>query len=84
MWSLTTIEIESTLQKVCTKVTHDNSVSAESRLLRKRGLIRLGEIYCQRGQEHTPKGGIEEVLLEVFYFLIFNGHLFTICIFSML
>lgn len=64
MWSLTTIDIESTLQKVCTKVTHDNSISPESRLLRKRGLVRLGEIYYQKGQETIPKGGIEDILVQ--------------------
>lgn len=62
---MTSIDIESTLQRVCTKVTHDNFVSAEARLARKRALIRLGEIFTQRAQEHLPKGGIEEVLSEV-------------------
>jgi hypothetical protein len=62
---MTSIDIESTLQRVCTKVTHDNFVSAEARLARKRGLIRLGEIFSERAQEHLPKGGIEEVLNEV-------------------
>jgi hypothetical protein len=62
---MTSIDIESTLQKVCTKVTHDNFVSAEARLARKRGLIRLGEIFSEKAQEHLPKGGIEEVLNEV-------------------
>lgn len=70
MWSLTTIDIESTLQKVCTKVTHDNSVSAEARLARKRGLVLLGEIYCQKGQENIPKGGIEDVLVQVSLFYL--------------
>jgi hypothetical protein len=65
LWSMTSIDIESTLQRVCTKVTHDNFVSADARLARKRGLIRLGEIFTQRAQEHLPKGGIEEVLSEV-------------------
>jgi hypothetical protein len=62
MWSITSIDIESTLQKVCTKVTHDNFVSAEARDSRKRALVRLGEIFCVRAEEQMPKGGIEEVL----------------------
>lgn len=65
MWSITSIDIESTLQRVCTKVTHDNFVSAEARGARKRALVRLGEIFCQRAEEHMPKGGIEEVLSQV-------------------
>lgn len=65
LWSITSIDIESTLQRVCTKVTHDNFVSPEARVARKRGLIRLGEIFTQQAQEHLPKGGIEEVLSEV-------------------
>lgn len=83
MWSLTTIDIESTLQKVCTKVTHDNSVSPESRLLRKRGLVRLGEIYYQKGQETIPKGGIEDILVQVnpiTFFYLLNINFINICI----
>jgi len=65
MWYITSIDIESTLRKVCVKVTHDNFITPEARMRRKHGLIRLGQIFSRRGAEHMGKGGIEEILNQM-------------------
>ena len=61
MWYVTAIDIESTLRKVCTKVTHDTFVDPEIRKKRKKALLLLGNIYCDRAAEHGSTG-IDEVL----------------------
>ncbi len=44
MWSATELDIRSTLSRVCTKITHDHSVSDSARRLRVRALLVLGEV----------------------------------------
>lgn len=61
MWYMTAIDIESTLRKVCTKVTHDTFVEPEIRKKRKKALLLLGKIFCDRAAEHGCSG-IDEVL----------------------
>jgi ribosomal protein L12E/L44/L45/RPP1/RPP2 len=61
MWYMTAIDIESTLKKVCTKVTHDTYVDADVRKKRKKALLQLGKIFCDRAAEHGCSG-IDEVL----------------------
>lgn len=61
MWYMTAIDIESTLRKVCTKVTHDTFVEPEVRKKRKKALLLLGKIFCDRAAEHGCSG-IDEVL----------------------
>ena len=61
MWYMTAIDIESTLRKACTKVTHDTFVTPEVRKKRKKALLLLGKIFCDRAAEHGSTG-IDEVL----------------------
>lgn len=61
MWYMTAIDIESTLRKVCTKVTHDTFVPPDVRKKRKKALLLLGKIFCDRAAEHGSSG-IDEVL----------------------
>jgi len=61
MWYMTAIDIESTLKKVCTKVTHDTYVEPDIRKKRKKALLLLGKIFCDRAAEHGSTG-IDEVL----------------------
>lgn len=61
MWYMTAIDIESTLRKACTKVTHDTFVEPDVRKKRKKALLLLGKIFCDRAAEHGSTG-IDEVL----------------------
>ena len=49
MWHLTELDIQSTLEKVCFKVTHDHSVTQPVLDLRKKTLLILGEVYAACG-----------------------------------
>jgi hypothetical protein len=61
MWYMTAIDIETTLRKVCTKVTHDTFVVPEIRKKRKKALLLLGKIFCDRAAEHGSTG-IDDIL----------------------
>ena len=65
MWYLTSVDIETTLRKVCVKVTHDTYLTPELRNRRKEALVRLGKLYIKRGAEHMGSGGVEEILNQV-------------------
>lgn len=66
MWSITAIDIESTLRKVCVKVMHDSFVSPDARLRRKRGLVKLGQIFSAKAEEHMS-GDVDQILSEVLH-----------------
>eukprot|EP01041_Mallomonas_annulata_P001668 gene1668-3224_t len=60
MWHVTVIDIESTLRKVCHKVTHDHSVSEDIRRQRTLALLILGEEFKSHGVSMDK--GIQDVL----------------------
>ena len=45
------LDIEGTLRRVCYKVTRDHSVPPAQRKRRCKALKRLGEIFCEKGNE---------------------------------
>lgn len=64
MWYMTVIDIESTLRKACTKVTHDTFVEPAIRQKRKKALLLLGKIFCDRAAEHGSTG-IDDLLNQL-------------------
>ena len=59
MWQLTARDIRETIRHVCTKVTHDHSVSDEVRLHRVNGLLALGNLFMAHGG--TSKEGLKDL-----------------------
>ena len=51
LWNATVLDIEGTLRRVCYKVTRDQGVPPAQRKRRCKALKRLGEIFCDKGNE---------------------------------
>merc|ERR1711871_1562159 len=63
MWSLTQMDIESTLVKVCRRVIRDNAVDERTRSLRTKLLLILGEEFMRYGV--PSEKGISELLSKM-------------------
>lgn len=58
MWTMSIIDVEGTLRKACRKLLKDSAVSKETRALRARGLITIGEGFQKFGK--TSEEGLKE------------------------
>lgn len=59
MWGISEMDIHSTLTKVCTKVTHDHSVDEETRKLRLKAILLIGEVFIESGG--STQAGIVDI-----------------------
>ena len=59
MWHITELDIQTTLEKVCHKVTHDHSVTQPVLQLRAKALYLLGETYLACGVSSAQ--GLEDL-----------------------
>lgn len=59
MWGISEMDIYSTLTKVCTKVTHDHSVDEETRKLRLKAILLIGEVFIESGG--NMRAGISDI-----------------------
>ena len=63
LWNATVLDIESTLRRVCYKVTRDQSVPPAQRKRRCKALQKLGEIFLAKGNEASE--GIADLAKQI-------------------